>query len=455
MPILKDIESIAPLPIPEALPMRHVIALGDPNFPDMEDWLNVLDDVESNHPNVPQTDVSAATAVPASAKSDNEKMDIEQAKLGNIGSLRPPSLQEASGTDIMSVDKVNGGIVEMMGPKRARSATMAAADTAAVPKHTKVPPIPSPTELTLITPKSVIAHKAKVVTKQAEEPTSATVGISRSAVARRKLQADMEAGTHTINKTRQQNFKDECLVADSLAKFRFEGADWLVFHSSCGKWQKMTEGYASSRFRTHVNKCPSTGTSAKFTTLSGFFPKAGQEKTTKALKATTKLRSSFHPCSGITEEHDERVPIFIRRTGADGGGARSVTAIAMELFDTSYGTLSSHDKLRVDRTQTHEWSFRFDHRQLAIYSTACEKTTSVLDNSNGPHTCRTCLTLYAKDQRFKSGLRVATPDDENYRHLNEIYRGKSDGERYAKTQGLQALFEDKVYSLAKILTNHN
>jgi len=95
---------------------------------------------------------------------------------------------------------------------------------------------------------------------------------------------------------------------------------------------------------------------------------------------------------------------------------------------------------------THKWSFRFDCHQFAVYSTACEKTISILDNTKvGPHICQMCLVLCSKDQRFKSGLRVATPDDENYRHLNEKYQGKSDGERYVKTQGLQALFEDKVY----------
>jgi hypothetical protein len=158
----------------------------------------------------------------------------------------------------------------------------------------------------------------------------------------------------------------------------------------------------------------------------------------------------FHPCSGITEQHDARVPIFIRRTGADGGGARSVTSIAMELFKNSYGSLSSPEKLRVDKLQMHEWSFRFDRRQLAVYSTACKKTINIPDNSKlGPHTCETCLMLCAKDKRFKSGLRVATPDDENYRHLNERFQGKSDGERYAKTQGLQSLFEDKVHPISR------
>ena len=155
---------------------------------------------------------------------------------------------------------------------------------------------------------------------------------------------------------------------------------------------------------------------------------------------------AFHPCSGITEQHDARVPIFICHTGTNGGGACSVTAIAMELFKRSYGSLSFQEKLRVDKTQTHKWSFRFDRHQFAVCSTACKKMISILDNTKvGPHTCQMCLVLCSKDQRFKSGLRVATSNDENYQHLNEKYQGKSDSERYVKTQGLQALFEDKVY----------
>ncbi|KAG1853654.1 hypothetical protein F4604DRAFT_1933099 [Suillus subluteus] len=35
------------------------------------------------------------------------------------------------------------------------------------------------------------------------------------------------------------------------------------------------------------------------------------------------------------------------------------------------------------------------------------------------------------------------PDDRNFKYLNEKYQGKSDDERYAETQGLQSLFEDR------------
>ena len=319
-----------------------------------------------------------------------------------------------------------------------------AAATEAVSKRTKTPIIPGPKKLTVTMPAAALASKSGKAVQAMEDKTSTTcgvVGISRSAVASRKLEADMDAGTHTINMTRQQNFKYECLVVDSGTQFRFEDKDWLVFHFNCGKWQKMTEGYASNRFRTHVNKCGATGTTARFTSLTGFF-KASTEKTTK----TVEVSAAFHPCSGITEQNDAHVPTFIRRTGANGGGTCSVTAIAMEVFGRSYGSLSSQEKLHVDKMQMHEWSFRFDRRQLAVYSTTCEKMISIQDDTKaGPHTCETCLTLCSKDQRFKSGLRVTTPDDGNYRHLNEKYQGKSDGERYAKTQGLQTLFEDKVY----------
>jgi hypothetical protein len=37
------------------------------------------------------------------------------------------------------------------------------------------------------------------------------------------------------------------------------------------------------------------------------------------------------------------------------------------------------------------------------------------------------------------------PESVDFKHLNEKYQGKLDAERYAKTHGLQELFEDKVH----------
>ena len=95
----------------------------------------------------------------------------------------------------------------------------------------------------------------------------------------------------------------------------------------------------------------------------------------------------------------------------------------------------------------HEWTFRLDRTAVAVHSTGCEKSVSVLDNSKGPHTCLNCREMLERDTRLKSALRVNMPLDENFKHLNHRFLGKSDAERYAKTQGLLSLIEDKVCAL--------
>ena len=64
--------------------MSQVIALGDPHFPNMEDWLNRSDDIEKNKLNAPQAHVSLRTKVitiSVSAVSDSNQMDAKQDKL--------------------------------------------------------------------------------------------------------------------------------------------------------------------------------------------------------------------------------------------------------------------------------------------------------------------------------------------------------------------------------------
>lgn len=48
------------------------------------------------------------------------------------------------------------------------------------------------------------------------------------------------------------------------------------------------------------------------------------------------------------------------------------------------------------------------------------------------------------DKRLKLGLQKPMPKAENFKYLNEQYQGKSTVERYAKTQGLLELIQDKV-----------
>jgi hypothetical protein len=53
----------------------------------------------------------------------------------------------------------------------------------------------------------------------------------------------------------------------------------------------------------------------------------------------TKAAIVHCPCLGITAEHDPCVPTFITRTGAGGGGACAVSAIADKMFGKAYAAL--------------------------------------------------------------------------------------------------------------------
>lgn len=187
------------------------------------------------------------------------------------------------------------------------------------------------------------------------------------------------------------------------------------------------------------------GSGSKFTTLNSFVIK-GPARQVEAKKEvlTVPSRMADYLCLGITASHDERVPKFITRTGADGGGARSVTKIAGELFNKAYGELSERKKSQVDTAQMHEWSFRFDRLRMAIHSSKCKKVVAAPEIDGGPHTCHECLDMHNSDQRLKSGLQKPMPKLENFKYLNEQYQGKSTAEWYAKTQGLLEIIQDKV-----------
>jgi nicotinamide mononucleotide (NMN) deamidase PncC len=64
---------------------------------------------------------------------------------------------------------------------------------------------------------------------------NSTVGISHSAMAGQKLKHDMRAGTYVINEAKCKNFEEECHLADTMAKFKYEGEKWKVFHLRCGR----------------------------------------------------------------------------------------------------------------------------------------------------------------------------------------------------------------------------
>lgn len=359
----------------------------------------------------------------------------------------PNTLSDAAAAQPMDVDVTEPTAIM---PKRPRAPT-GSAPVQESPKRPKTTAgeelisISAPLSLTLsktATSKCPSANPFRAVVDRDNE--MGPVGISRSAVASQKLKAEMKAGTHKINKVRQQTFENECRLSDPAAEFSY-GENWRVFHSQCGKWLVMTEAYNLTRFRQHIKGCKKVGSGSKFTTLNSFVVKGpAWQIESKSVEALVPPRMADYPCLGITTSHDQRIPKFITRTGADGGGARSVTKIANELFNKPYSELSERKKSQVDTAQMHEWSFHFDRLRMAIHSSKCKKVVTAPEVDDGHHTCCECLDMYNSDQRLKSALQKPMPQPENFKYLNKQYQGKSTAERYAKTQGLLEIIQDKV-----------
>ena len=409
----------------DSLSISQLLALHDPTFPDMYGWLTLSAKDDGQH--YPQTlsapiaetsDMSPDTA--AVEKTDVEKMDVNVLKTVTTKTKRPLS-PTSSQQDLQKRLK-------------AANASEDLTDMASPPTPPKQPP----------TPKLPSANPTQATADQNYK--LGPVGISRSAIASQKLRAEMRAGTHMINKAQQKTFESECCLSDPHADFRY-GENWQVFHSQCGKWLAMTEAYNSTRFRQHIKGCKKMGSGSKFMTLNSFVVKGPAKQMEAKITVKAAARSddvAEYPCLGITASHDKRVTRFITRTGAEGGGARSVTKITNKLFNKTYRELSERKKSQVDAAQMHKWSFCFDRLRMAIHSSKCKRFVSASQGEDGLHTCNECLGMYNSDQRLKSGLQKPMPKPENFKYLNQQYQGKSTAERYAKTQGLLEIIQDKV-----------
>ncbi|OJT13578.1 hypothetical protein TRAPUB_9877, partial [Trametes pubescens] len=152
--------------------------------------------------------------------------------------------------------------------------------------------------------------------------------------------------------------------------------------------------------------------------------------------------SEVIPCPGITASCEPRVPTYLQRTGAQGGGAPTVTALARELFKDKtivYSTLSEENKETVSTELKHRWTWRNDHVALAVFSTACKKVAPRV----GSGMCPPCARVL-KQKVFRNALKVLVPDKENYKYLNDQYRSTTLGKVYTRVHGVDELLEDKT-----------
>ncbi|KAH7905193.1 hypothetical protein BJ138DRAFT_1130617 [Hygrophoropsis aurantiaca] len=285
-------------------------------------------------------------------------------------------------------------------------------------------------------PTKAIAKKPK---RDVGGESCGPTGISRSATAEQKLKAAMRDGSLQINEAKQKNYEYTCQLHDWNAKFRYGDEGWQVQHSGCGKWYRQKAPYDTSRFVSHVRQCQAKG---RATSITDWLKKAptSQAVVKKPMKTNKPSNDIQLPCLGITPEVAPLLPDYLLRTPAQGGGARLPHKIAFEVYGITYAHLNNAQKKHVDTLLRHEQTWFNDRVLGRVYATDCQKT--VAQSPGNKQMCTSC-SLVLSSKNFKTALRKPLPAPENLIFLNKKYLNESLAHIYAKTKGLQALFEEK------------
>ena len=253
-------------------------------------------------------------------------------------------------------------------------------------------------------------------------------GESRSAVASRKLKESLKSGRFVINKQKKAVFEEKCKRMGNGARFHY-GKKWEVLHLKCGKWLTMTEPYSTTRFKSHLDTCKSTGTKGQNGCIDDFFrPQAGpahagvSTKSTKqpsvtarrqvvvggrsanAVMKTPPIVAKSLPCLGLREEHNNRIPKYISRALTEGAGSRSDSHVTAELFGNGvkYSQLGDNGKQLVQAARVHSRAWMINRELQVVYSTNCRKT---IDRTSMESTCPECLSVL-RLEAFKKALNV-------------------------------------------------
>ncbi|TFY74363.1 hypothetical protein EWM64_g9649 [Hericium alpestre] len=196
------------------------------------------------------------------------------------------------------------------------------------------------------------------------------VGISRSAAAARKNQeiARTEEFRPTIKKL--ETWKRKLTEQDPDVEF-FPNNAIDARHSDCGKVIFGQDIYSASQFLRHVEECNGNehdGDRTKENTLTSMWSKSTKKRHTGSSKGKEKML----PCPGLTANDDPRIARYTERSGAEGGGARSIPVIVAERFEgKEWAELDDHQRKQVKDIQRHEHTWRTDHEGQRVFSTKC------------------------------------------------------------------------------------
>ncbi|KAF6765888.1 hypothetical protein DFP72DRAFT_996748 [Ephemerocybe angulata] len=231
--------------------------------------------------------------------------------------------------------------------------------------------------------------------RQQKRIRTETGGESRSAIASKLNREKIKAGEYTPNQARYNNWKAKILGHDGSAEF-----------GENSSYKK-----ATSKARALDDPPAEPEKVTKASSILNFFKPAPPPKK-NATKEPKKhvpppppsTPPPLVPCPGLTSLDDNRIPRYLQRTQAAGGGARALHIISQEVFGKSFSKLEDLDKKeQVLDIQYHERTWKNEHQKLRVYSTACEKqVVSGAPKRNRP--CPGCATVLLS-KKFQVALR--------------------------------------------------
>lgn len=151
-------------------------------------------------------------------------------------------------------------------------------------------------------------------------------GKSRSGVAAWARQEKIKQGELELKQMKLETWKNKLLADDPRVEFH-PTDPCHVCHSTCGSKVTMKYVCDATRWQEHLKKCKAKKTASADTPS---LMTMGWTK--RVVKSEVERMEKTCPCPGITTEDDERVEVYLGRTGVLGGGTRSVKVIAEEMF---------------------------------------------------------------------------------------------------------------------------
>ncbi|KAF9780748.1 hypothetical protein BJ322DRAFT_1011530 [Thelephora terrestris] len=259
-------------------------------------------------------------------------------------------------------------------------------------------------------------------------------GTSRSAEASRKLREGVNNGTYVVQKKKLGTWRSKIRGLDSNVDFDDKNPR-RVFHQSCERWILVKEPGDSTRFREHLKACSAKAVPVEGTLMGMGWLKKVEKDAGRKEKVEFKLTM---PCRGVTELDEALVDLYLNRTGAGGGGARSVHRISEERFGKEYRHLTRGQKDEVDAAQRAEWTWRNDHLNRRVHATNCDGFTS--SRTLAASLCPKCSSLLEL-KAFKVAIHKKMPLDENAKFINTRYVNSVLAELYGRVRGLRHIIE--------------